>query len=108
MRDRVAIVRYTAARVEAAAHDHEAALEHLAACEAVVADAGMRRFALDVHAARARSLDALGRDKEAAAARDRGQELVEGIASSITDEALRSAFLIGSGTLLGPTAQETE
>lgn len=106
MRDQFAIVRYTAARIEAAAGYHEIALEHLAECAAMVADAGMRRVGLDVYAAQARSLNALGRTDEAAAVRDRGQESVADISASITDEALRRAFLIGSGTLLGTAVRE--
>ena len=102
MRDLYEMARFATARVAAAAGDHATALDKLAECESAVTDAGMRRFALDVVAARAASLEALERHEDAATVRDRGRSLAHDIAKSMQDESLRSAFLASSEALLSP------
>ena len=94
-------LKFTGARLHAADGDHEAAVALLDECEAL-AGSEMRRVLLDVLAARAQSLDALGRTDDAASTRARAQSVADEIAALIRDDELRSAFQQGTRTLLEP------
>jgi class 3 adenylate cyclase/tetratricopeptide (TPR) repeat protein len=94
-------VKFTGARLHAASGEHDAAVALLDECE-VLSGSEMRRVLLDVLAARARSLDALGRTDEANATRDRAGAVAEEIAGMIRDDELRSAFQEGTRSLLEP------
>ncbi len=101
MWDQRAEIGYVAGVVDAAGGDHTAALERFAACEQLLLESGMRRRLIELEAARARSLDVLGRSEEAAAARAAGKAIATEIETSIHDGELRAAFLQGSSEMLG-------
>jgi tetratricopeptide (TPR) repeat protein len=101
MYDRRPEVSYVAGVIEAAAGEHEVALDRFDECDRLLTDAGMRRRLIEVQAARARSLDVLGRTDEAAAARKAGTAIAAEIQTSIRDDGLRAAFLQGSEEMLG-------
>jgi class 3 adenylate cyclase/tetratricopeptide (TPR) repeat protein len=101
MKDQVPLVMYTKARVAAGAGEHEDALATLDSLAEAAASFGMRRILLDVHAARAASLDALSRPDEASEARAAVRDVAGGMAGDITDDSIREAFLEGLETRLG-------
>ena len=94
-------LKFTGARLHAADGDHEAAIALLEQCE-TLAGPQLRRVLLDVLAARAQSLDALGRTDEAAATRTRAQSVADEITALIRDDELRAAFQQGARSLLKP------
>jgi tetratricopeptide (TPR) repeat protein len=101
MWDRRSEVSYVAGIIEAAAGDHSGALDHYDECERLLHAGGKRRRLIEVEAARARSLDALHRAEEAAAAREAGRTIAADIEAAINDEGLRSAFRQGAEEMLG-------
>jgi len=101
MKDHYLAIPYLAARIEAADGNHADALEHLAACEEMAVSMGMRRTLLDIRAARAASLLALGRSDEATEAFARMTSVATEIASSIEDSDLRESFLAGVDQIMG-------
>ena len=94
-------LKFTGAHLEAANDNHEAALALLEDCE-TLAGPELRRVLLDVLAARAQSLDALGRTDDATSTRTRAQSVADEIAALIRDEELRAAFQQGTRSLLSP------
>ena len=101
MRDHYVFLPITGAAIEAADGDHDAALGLLEHGEALAADQDMKRLLLEIKASQARSLDALGRDDEATAARAAGSALTDEIAVNLHDQELSRAFRDGSDQLLG-------
>jgi ATP/maltotriose-dependent transcriptional regulator MalT len=100
MRDHYISLPYVAARIEAAAGNHDGALKSLDECEEMAADGEMRRTLLDIHAAQARSFGALGRTEEAAAAREKANSVAGAIAAGMNDAELREAFVANTAGLL--------
>jgi tetratricopeptide (TPR) repeat protein len=98
--DQYAPLALLGATVEAASGNHEAALAHFEECDQIASAVGMKRLELELHAGRARSLDALGRDDQAAQARDAGRRVMDEIAAGFENGELRGAFLTGARQLL--------
>jgi class 3 adenylate cyclase/tetratricopeptide (TPR) repeat protein len=100
MQDQAITAGLARAVVEAETGNHAEAVEHLERCADIAASTDLARVLLDVRALQARSLDALGRDEEAATVRSDAEGIVDRIASSFHDPDLRAAFLSGSRKLL--------
>lgn len=82
----------TEARVAAAMGDHEGALLALDECLPLVKADGSRRIEIDLHACRARSLDALGDTEGARQAMMEVERIASEIASGLRDDMIRSSF----------------
>jgi predicted ATPase/class 3 adenylate cyclase len=101
MQDHYVFLPLTGAAIEAAAENHEGALQLLDDAAAIAVEHDMNRLLLDVKGAQAASLDALGRTDEATTARETGRRVTEHIAGSIRDEEIRREFLNGAAETLG-------
>lgn len=100
MRDHFVYLSLTGAAIEGAVGNHETALALLTEAEDLAGADGMKRLLLEIYAAQATSLDALGRPEEARRARRSGRAVVDEIAAGLTDEELRRSFLAGAAELL--------
>jgi hypothetical protein len=101
MKDHQMMLMYTQATVAAGGGKHADAIGILDDLVAAAGEFGMRRILLDVHAARATSFEALDQTSDAAAAKVAARAVAESMASDMSDDGLRAAFLEGTEAKLG-------